>query len=117
MICGTLGIDLTFTISVVFLSSIQPLKYQGLAGAVSSILVNMGISFSLAFAQIVEDQVTSRISETGAAAIEIADRSVFLFAAASAGVGVMIVAVFVRISRNMVDGEDKQKETSISVVC
>lgn len=117
MICGTLGIDLTFTISVVFLSSVQPLKYQGLAGAVSSILVNMGISFSLAFAQIVEDQVTSRIPETGAAAVEIADRSVFLFAAASAGVGVMIVAVFVRISRTMVDGEDKPKEDNVTVSC
>lgn len=107
MICGTLGIDLTFTISVVFLSSVSPLKYQGLAGAVSSILVNMGIAFSLSFAQIIEDQVVDHTDLSAVSAQTTADRAAFLFAAASAAVGVVIVVFFVRISRGAVNGGDK----------
>lgn len=112
MICGTLGIDLTFTISVVFLSSVSPLKYQGLAGAVSSILVNMGIAFSLSFAQIIEDRVADDTNRPGIAGLETASRAAFFFAAGSAAVGVIIVALFVRISRDAVDGEHLEVDSS-----
>lgn len=110
MVCGTLGIDLTFTISTVFLSSVQPLKYQGLAGAVSSLLVNLAIAFSLAFAGIVEGG-----GEGEDVIGEEADkkrRMAFWFAGASAMVGVIIVAAFVRISRAVVDeaAPEEQKE-------
>lgn len=47
MLCATIGIELTFTVSIVFISSVQPLRYQGLSGALCSILVNLAISLSL----------------------------------------------------------------------
>ncbi|GAB7350795.1 hypothetical protein MBLNU459_g1334t1 [Dothideomycetes sp. NU459] len=118
MVAATLGIDLCFTISGVFLSSVQPAKWQGLAGAVSSILVNLGISFSLGFVQILADAQTRSFeqehAEGGAGSmtegeqrelLRLTSRSAFLFAAASAAVGVVIVVLFVRISREVV-GED-----------
>lgn len=111
MICGTLGIDLTFTISVVFLSSVQPLRYQGLAGAVSSILVNVGIAFSLGFAQIIENKVSEDAGSglSGNEVVEKSSKAAFLFAAASAAVGFVIAVLFVRISKDTVD-EEKQEE-------
>lgn len=112
MICSTLGIDITFTISVVFLSSVQPLKYQGMAGAVSSVLVNMGIAFSLAFAGIIEDKVGAGM-ELGPERVAVTSRAAYLFATGSAAVGMVIVALFVRVSRSTVD--EKKRAASVSV--
>ena len=56
MLCATAGIDLTFTVCIVFFSSVQPLHYQGLSGAVSSILVNLAMSFALSISEIVMEK-------------------------------------------------------------
>lgn len=106
MLCGTLGIDMTFLISIIFLSSVQPLKYQGLVGAVASILVNLGISFSLALSQIAGEAASAHdMTDTNQRSMEKANRARFWFAVGSAGVGFVICAVFVRISRAVLDDE------------
>lgn len=113
MLCATIGIDLTFTISVVYLSSVSPLRYQGLAGAVSSILVNLAMSFSLSISEIVAVKAESAIpiphSASPAERLILADQRAnrgykyaFIYAAASAGLGLFIAALFVRISRSVV---------------
>ncbi|KAF2137599.1 uncharacterized protein K452DRAFT_212044, partial [Aplosporella prunicola CBS 121167] len=94
MICATLGLDLTYTISTVFFSTTQPARYQALAGAVASVLVNLGISFSLAFADIVESVEKNR----GKGLLE-CYRAVFYYAGASAYVGFVVCLLWVRIPK------------------
>lgn len=116
MLCATIGIDLTFTISIIFLSSVQPLRYQGLSGAVCSILVNLAMSFSLPISEIVITLAQKRFAPTpttqglpssaeGGALDKMLDwgyQASFFYAAASAGVGLVICLLFVRISRSVV---------------
>lgn len=112
MLCATIGIDLTFTVSVVFLSAVQPLKYQGLAGAVSSILVNLAMSFSLSISEITDLEAEKSISlpdagspgwtEAKAEQSNWGFQAAFIYAAASAGLGLVITVLFVRISRSVV---------------
>lgn len=105
MIAGTLGIDLTFTISIVFLSAAQPAHLQGLAGAMCSILVNIAIAFSLAFAQMVETRVMDTVAatHTGHTAVQLlaGQRAAYWFALGSAAVGFVVIVLFVRIPKNV----------------
>ncbi|PIA89636.1 Drug resistance protein [Cercospora beticola] len=113
MLCATIGIDLTFTISCVYLSAVSPLRYQGLAGAVSSILVNLAMSFSLSISEIVAVKAESAVVvpdyASPAEQMVFADQKAirgykyaFIYAAASAGCGLLIAMLFVRISRSVV---------------
>lgn len=115
MLCATMGIDITFTISIVFFSSVSPLKYQGLAGAMSSILVNMGIASSLALAQIVENSVRhDDINDPLRNGL--AHRAAFWFATGSAGFGVALVVLFVRIPKAVLDEQAPSPMKELSVL-
>jgi MFS family permease len=133
MLCATIGIDITFTISVVFLSSVSPLRYQGLAGAVSSILVNLAMSFALSISEIaaVKAESTIHVPEgTGPEVLAAEEqreiwgaRAAFFYAAASAGLGLIIAVLFVRISRTvvqakrpMLDEEDGRASSEVSTL-
>lgn len=123
MLCATIGIDLTFTVSVVFLSAVQPLKYQGLAGAVSSILVNLAMSFSLSISEItaLEAEKSIGLPEPGSSGYASAKaeqsnwgfRAAFIYAAASAGLGLIITVLFVRISRSVVSEKPVDEQQSM----
>jgi hypothetical protein len=122
MICGTLGIDLTFTIAAIFLSSSQPLKFQGVAGAVSSILVNLAMSFSLSISLIVKEAAMAHaLSDTidnQADSTVWSFRAAFIYGAASAGCGLIVCILFVKISRSVVSGrkrEDGEERLKISL--
>jgi len=114
MICGTLGIDLTFTIAAIFLSSSQPLKFQGVAGAVSSILVNVAMSFSLPISLIVKEAAAAHVaSDTIDSKVDATlwgFRAAFIYGAASAGCGLIIVIFFVKISRSVFSGEQQEDD-------
>lgn len=105
MLCSTIGLDLTFTISTIFLSSVQPLQHQGIAGAVSSILINLAMSFSLPISSIVKEAARSRYGGGGMGDSPQAEvygfRAAFAYGAASAGVGLAICVFLVRISREV----------------
>lgn len=114
MICGTLGIDLTFTIAAIFLSSSQPLKFQGVAGAVSSILVNLAMSFSLPVSLIVKEAAMAHFaSESINKSVDSTIwgfRAAFIYGAASAACGLVVVIFFVHISRSVVSGKKQDDE-------
>lgn len=96
MVCATLGIDLTYTLSSIFLTSVQPPRYQGLSGAISSVVVNLGISFFLMFADIVQTATEGRGTVSSF-------RAVFWFGTSLAGAGFLICVLFVRIPRKLGD--------------
>ncbi|KAL4732640.1 hypothetical protein ACLX1H_001658 [Fusarium chlamydosporum] len=52
MVCCTLGIDITFTVSNIFLTTNMPSHRQGLAGALINSVLFLGISFFLGIADI-----------------------------------------------------------------
>jgi MFS family permease len=108
MLCATIGIDLTYTISLVYFSSAQPKRYQGLCGAVCSILVNLAISFSLPISEIIEARADGSVTCTLGidrdafqqcedSAINWSYRATFIYAAASACCGLVICVLFVRL--------------------
>ncbi|KAI6843716.1 MFS general substrate transporter [Hortaea werneckii] len=131
MVCATIGIDLTFTVSLIFLAAVQPQRYQGVVGAVSSILVNLAMSFALPISEIImkkaEASASSRyaqvdVDETMDLSPEIVHagyKAAFLYGAASAGLGLIISVFFVHISREVVgrktvQDEEQARETSSS---
>ncbi|KAK5133683.1 hypothetical protein LTR08_007437 [Meristemomyces frigidus] len=130
MLCATIGMDLTFTISLVFLSTIQPQRYQGLCGAVCSILVNLAMSFSLPISEIVSKKATNVILPPITTILPQAEmmaldyralnwgyRAAFFYGAASAGLGFAVCVLFVHISSSLMDekkpsDEERPRETS-----
>jgi MFS family permease len=109
MLCATIGIDLTFTVSIVFFSSVQPLRYQGLSGAVCSILVNLAMSFALSISEIVMEKAASRPASEEVL-VTWGYQATFIYAAASAGLGLLICITFVRISRSVVQKQRADEE-------
>ena len=113
MLCATIGIDLTFTVSIVFFSSVQPLRYQGLSGAVCSILVNLAMSFALSISEIVLEKESTRPA-LDEIVLTAEFRATFIYAAASAGLGLVICVIFVRISRSVVQEQQTDEEMGSS---
>ncbi|SPO05254.1 related to multidrug resistance protein [Cephalotrichum gorgonifer] len=60
MICSTIGIDVTYTVSNVFITTQLPAHHQGLAGAVINSVLFLGISFWLGIADIAVGKTASR---------------------------------------------------------
>ncbi|KAK5165105.1 uncharacterized protein LTR77_009202 [Saxophila tyrrhenica] len=112
MLCATVGIDLTFTVSIVFFSSVQPIRYQGLSGAVCSSLVNLAMSFALSISEIVMKQ-TSSTRTLPKDATNWGYKATFLYAAASAGVGLVLCVAFVKISRAVVQQQPLDEERQL----
>ena len=123
MLCATVGIDLTYTVSIVFFSSVQPLRYQGLSGAVASSLVNIAMSLALPISEIAMDTAKRSVDPTGNGNQELQQRAThwgfraaFIYGAASATVGLVICVAFVRISRRTMQcrestDEERPRET------
>jgi len=122
MLCATLGVDVTFTVSLIFLAAVQPQKYQGLCGAVCSILVNLAMSFSLPISEIVQHRAETSVSlagtEDSAAKMMSASnhmmnwgfQTAFLYGAASAGLGLVISVLFVHIPRSVTHERSTDEE-------
>ena len=60
MIMSTIGIDITYTVSNVFITTNLPARHQGLAGAVINSMLFLGISFWLGIADIVVGATADR---------------------------------------------------------
>jgi MFS family permease len=107
MIAISLGLDLTYTVSLVYLSTIQPRELQGVCGAVCSILVNLAISFSLSISEMVKVRAENEFGGSvpgmdAGQSLGMSNwvyRSAFLYATASAGLGFVICVLFVHIPR------------------
>lgn len=60
MICATLGIDVTYNVSNIFITTSMPRARQGLAGAFINSILFLGISFFLGFADLAVTQTADR---------------------------------------------------------
>ncbi len=92
MICATIGIDITFNITNIFITTALPKKRQGLAGGLINSLLHLGISVFLGFADITATRTAHLLQRRSY-------KAVFYFALACAVVALIILVVFVRIDR------------------
>jgi MFS family permease len=93
MICATVGIDITFSITNIFITTSLPRNQQGLAGALIMILLGLGIAVMLGFADIVNTYTVARLGPRKSY------HAVFWFEVACAAAALIILALFVKIKK------------------
>jgi MFS family permease len=93
MICATVGIDITFNVANIFITTSLPRKQQGLAGAVIMLLLHLGIAVMLGFADIVNTYTVARLG------MRRSYHAVFWFEVACASAALMILVLFVKIKK------------------
>jgi hypothetical protein len=93
MITATIGIDVTFNISNIFITTSLPKAQQGLAGAVIMILLHLSIAIFLGFADIVNTYTLARLGTKKSY------QMVFWFEVACAAVALIILVIFVKIEK------------------
>ena len=92
MVCATIGIDITFNVANIFITTNLSAKRQGLAGALINSLLYLGIAFLLAFAGFVQ-------TETANLGLKRSYQSVFWYQLACAATALVIMAGFVRLRK------------------
>ena len=89
MCCATISIDLIFSAASIFFSTSMPARRQGLAGALSNVLIQLAIAVGLAFADIV-------VSSTSHQGREQSYKNAFWLELALGAAALVIFMVFVR---------------------
>lgn len=92
MICATIGIDFTFNVANIFITTNLSSKRQGLAGALINSLLYLGIAVLLAFAGFFQ-------AKTAALGLKRSYQSVFWYQLACAATALFIMAGFVRLRK------------------
>lgn len=92
MIAGTVGVDIMFSTSNVFITTSMPEKRQGLAGALINCLVFLGISLCLGVADIVQ-------TATAHLGLKQSYKYACWFGVGCAGFSLVLLVGFVRIGR------------------
>jgi len=92
MICATLGIDITYNVSNIFITTSLPKAQQGLAGSFMNSLLFLGIAVWLSFADLA-------VSETEDRGKKKSFQVAFWMATALAGAGLVIMFLGVQIGK------------------
>lgn len=92
MIGATIGIDVTFNVATIFVSTSLSKSRQGLAGALINSLLYLGIAFLLAFADVTQ-------TETAHLGLKRSYQSVFWYQLACSALALVIMLGFVRIRK------------------
>ncbi|KAB8078303.1 major facilitator superfamily domain-containing protein [Aspergillus leporis] len=90
MVCATIGIDISFNIANIFITTNMPKAKQGLAGALINCTLHFGIAIMLGFADIVQSE-TKNLGQRGTY------KAIFWYQTGLAIVGILVVVFFVRI--------------------
>jgi len=111
MVCATIGIDVTFNVANIFITTSLPRDQQGLAGAVTMLLMHLGIAVCLGFADIVSAYTVDRLGVVGSY------KATFWFEVACAATALCVLAAFVKIKKaesEMTFEEREEMEASIA---
>lgn len=92
MIGATVGIDITYNVANVFITTSLVQSQQGLAGALINSLIFLGIAFVLSFADVTQTQ-TARLG------LKRSYQSVFWYQLAVQSTALVIMLIFVRIRK------------------
>lgn len=103
MCLATIAIDILFSAASIFFSTTLPARQQGLAGALSNVLLQLGIALLLGFADIV-------VSETRSQGQAKSYKNAFWFELACGAVAMVIFMGFVRVKSATSDYTADEKE-------
>jgi MFS family permease len=92
MICATIGVDIMFNVSNIYLTTNIPADQQGLAGAFINAVLFLGMSFVLGFA----DYAVVTKADLG---LKESYNMGFWLGVGAAGVAILIVLLFTRIGK------------------
>lgn len=92
MVCATLGIDISYNVSSIFITTNVAKHEQGLAGACVNGLVFLGIAFFLGWA----DLAVAKTAYLGARA---SYKTAFFLGTGCAGVAIVLVALGIRVEK------------------
>lgn len=93
MLGATLGVDVTYSVSNIFITTSLPKHRQGLAGAVINSVLFLGMGFFLGVADMVGNSNSGKLEPKGAY------RNVFWFGVGCATVSIAIIVVFVKLGK------------------
>ena len=93
MVCATIGIDITFNITNIFVTTSLPKKQQGLAGSVTMFLLHLTMALDLGFADIVN------VSMLPALGVKGSYKAVFWLEVACASAALFVLVFFVKIKK------------------
>lgn len=91
MLCATIGIDITFNVCNIYITTSTPFNQQGFAGAVIAFLLHFGGTICLAMAGVVKQKTLSSRGERKSC------QAVFWMEFGCAIVATVILVAFVRI--------------------
>ncbi|TKA68380.1 hypothetical protein B0A55_10616, partial [Friedmanniomyces simplex] len=106
MISATVAIDLIFNVANIFFSTNLPERQQGLAGALSNMLLQLSIAILLGFADIVSTYTADQGQRQSY-------KNVFWFELACGGVALVVFMGFVRIEKAKSDLTADEKEEGV----
>lgn len=92
MVCATLGIDISYNVSSIFITTNVAKHEQGLAGACVNGLVFLGIAFFLGWADLA-------VAKTAYLGVRGSYKTAFLLGTGCAGVAIVLVALGIRVER------------------
>jgi hypothetical protein len=93
MLCATIGVDITFNVCNILISSSTPHDQQGIAGAIVAFLFHFGGTACLSIANVVKQNTQSYLGERGSYQV------VFWFEVGCAAVAILILVYSVRINK------------------
>jgi len=94
MICGTIGIDITYNISNIWITTAFVEAQQGLAGALINTVLFLGNSFFLGWADVIQSNMLAR-----GKTLQESYKITLWFAAGCAAVPLSLFLCFVRVGR------------------
>lgn len=103
MITGTIGIDISFNITNIFITTGLPKRQQGLAGAIINSNMHLSIAFFLGLGEILAH-------ETRHTSLRQSHKYVFWFEVGLAAIALLIMLAFVRLDRAKSDMTADEKE-------
>jgi predicted MFS family arabinose efflux permease len=103
MLCATIGIDITFNVCNIYITTSTPYNQQGFAGAVVAFLLHFGGTICLAIAGVVKRKTQSSLGERKSC------QAVFWLEVGCATMATIILVAFVRIGEAKSDFTVEEK--------
>jgi hypothetical protein len=91
MMCATIGIDIAFNVANIFVTTSLPQSQQGLAGAIASMVDNLGMSICISIADLVKASTVPSLGPRRSC------QAVFWYEVGCSVIVLVIFIVFVRI--------------------
>lgn len=104
MILATIGIDITFNVANIFITTSMPSARQGLAGALTNSILHLSTAVLLGFADIIQ-------TSTASAGLRASYKNVFWFMFGTTLISLFIMLFFVKVERAKSDLTADERQT------